>query len=170
MSTTQRVGLMAIATAMAVSTVALPAKAQQRVCVQSETTGRVVCGRLVNTPYGYDNDRYDNDRYNNDRYNNDRYNNDRYNDRTSNRSYAGFDERFYLTAYPDVATAVRNRQIRDAYTHYTQFGRFEGRLPRFSESSYLSKNPDVADAVRRGKIRNGYDHWLRYGRYENRKI
>lgn len=145
-------GLAALLASVTTTALVLPAQAQDRVCVETDN-GRVVCGRRVS-------DRYDRDRYNNDRYDRDR----------SDNSSSSFDEEFYLAAYPDVAAAVRNRNISSAYDHYRKFGRYEGRLPRFNEASYLSKNPDVADAVRRGKIRSGYQHWLRFGRYENRKV
>lgn len=157
MKTAEVLGLLAT-TALAATSFVLPAAAQQRVCVESESNGRVVCGRLVNES------RYGNDRYGNDRFG-DRYNNDRYSNVPSS-----FDERFYLTAYPDVAAAVAQRRVRSAYEHYRTFGRYEGRFPRFNEASYLSKNPDVANAVRNRQIRSGYDHWLRYGRFENRQL
>ncbi|MBW4582324.1 MAG: hypothetical protein KME42_22380 [Tildeniella nuda ZEHNDER 1965/U140] len=157
MSTTKVFGLLSVATATVIALVAPPAMAQ-RVCIESETNGRVVCGRVVNdTRY---NDRND-DRYN-DR------NDSRYNNRNSAAN--GFDERFYLMAYPDVKTAVERGQFRNGYTHYQKAGRFEGRFPRFSEASYLAKNPDVAEAVRRRSIRSGYEHWLKNGRFENRQL
>lgn len=166
MSTTKVLGLLGVAMTAAMTSVALPAMAQ-RICIESESTGRIVCGRVVNDS------RYNNDRYNNR--NDDRYNDrsdNRYNDRYNNRDSDtnGFDERFYLIAYPDVKDAIARRQIKDAYSHYQTFGRFEGRFPRFSEASYLAKNPDVAEAVRRRSIRSGYDHWVRIGRFENRKL
>ena len=153
MSTTKVLGLAGVAMAACITSVAQPAMAQ-RVCIESESNGRVVCGRVVND-YRYNN-------RNDDRYDS-RYNN-RVND-TSN-----FDERFYLMAYPDVRAAIERRQVRDAYTHYQRAGRFEGRFPRFNEASYLARNPDVAEAVRQRSVRSGYDHWLRTGRFENRQL
>jgi hypothetical protein len=158
MSTTKVWGLIGAATATLIASAAQPALAQ-RVCVESEANGRVVCGRVVND-FRYNN-RNDN-RYNDDR------NDNRYNNR--DRDASNFDERFYLMAYPDVKAAIDRRQIKDAYSHYLSFGRYEGRFPRFSEASYLAKNPDVAEAVRRGSIRSGYDHWVRMGRFENRNL
>ena len=164
MSRTKVLGLLGVGIAVAITSVALPAMAQ-RVCVESETSGRVVCGRVVDAER--DNDgRYGDRTGNRD---DSRYNTDsRYNNRNSDAT--NFDERFYLIAYPDVRAAVERGQFRDGYTHYQKTGRFEGRFPRFNEASYLAKNPDVAEAVRRGNIRSGYDHWMRNGRFENRKL
>lgn len=161
MSTTKVLGLLSVATATIITAVALPAMAQ-RVCIESEANGRIVCGRVVN------NSRY-NDR-NDDRYSN--RNDDRDDSRYNNRDgdVNSFDERFYLMAYPDVKAAVERGQFRNGYTHYQKAGRFEGRFPRFNEASYLAKNPDVAEAVRRRSIRSGYEHWLKNGRFENRKL
>lgn len=162
MSTT-KLGLLGVATATVLMSVALPAMAQ-RVCIESELNGRIVCGQVVNDARSNDG------RYNNR--NDDRSDNDRSDNRYTNRGSDtnSFDERFYLMAYPDVRTAIARGQIRNAYAHYQTFGRFEGRFPRFNEASYLAKNPDVADAVRRRSIRSAYDHWLKIGRFENRKL
>jgi hypothetical protein len=165
MSITKVLGLLGVGIATAMTSVAQPAMAQ-RVCVESETSGRIVCGRVVGGSRPNDN-RY-NDRTD-DRY--DRYGNrddSRYSNRDSDAN--SFDERFYLMAYPDVKAAVARGQFRDGYTHYQKAGRFEGRFPRFSEASYLAKNPDVAEAVRRRSLRSGYDHWVRIGRFENRNL
>lgn len=158
MSTTKLWGLAGVTMATYITSVAQPVMAQ-RVCIESETNGRVVCGRVVNDT------RYNNDRYGNR--NDDRYDN-RYNNRSNDNS--NFDERFYLIAYPDVRAAISRGQVRDAYTHYQRAGRFEGRFPRFNEASYLAKNPDVAEAARRRSVRSGYDHWIRVGRFENRQL
>ena len=160
--TIMKLGLLGVAITTAVTSVALPVMAQ-RVCIESESNGRIVCGRVVNDSR-FDNGRYSN--RNDDR--NDDRDSSRYNTRDSNTD--GFDERFYLIAYPDVKAAIARGQLKDAYTHYRKAGRFEGRFPRFSEASYLAKNPDVAEAVRRRSIRSGYDHWLKVGRFENRKL
>jgi hypothetical protein len=154
MKASKPVGLLLITAALTLAASALPAVAQQRICIESERDGRVVCGRRVNNDY-YDN--YDR--------------NDGYDRKVDSSSRCrNFDENFYLTAYPDVANAIRRGQIDSACEHYQKFGRYEGRLSSFNEGSYLSKNPDVAEAVRRGKFRSGYDHWLKYGRYENRQL
>lgn len=51
-----------------------------------------------------------------------------------------FDAEWYLTRYPDVATANLN-----ALQHFTQFGAFEGRDPgpHFSTSNYLRQLPEL---------------------------
>src|SRR5579872_2596421 len=40
-----------------------------------------------------------------------------------------FDESWNLTAYPDVAEAVRANSVGSAHEHFTRFGYFENRLP-----------------------------------------
>ena len=52
-----------------------------------------------------------------------------------------FDERFYLTTYPDVAEATL-----DPFEHYLAFGRFEQRKASaiFDPVAYLEANPEVA--------------------------
>ncbi|MCF4130218.1 class I SAM-dependent methyltransferase [Methylobacterium sp. SyP6R] len=42
---------------------------------------------------------------------------------------AAFDEAWYLTAYPDVATAVERGEILDGLTHFLRYGKSEGRSP-----------------------------------------
>ncbi len=130
----------------------MPASAQRRVCIETDQ-GRRVCGRLI--------DSYD------DSNNNYNSNNFSYGFRCN---VPGFDEQFYLAAYPDVEAAIRQGRFRTACQHYQQNGRYEGRFPSFNEASYLANNPDVAQAVRDGKYKNGYDHWRKFGRYENRKL
>ncbi len=141
-------GVLALTTVMSGVAIPMSAIAQNRVCVESERDGRIICGRQVRDPY-------DDDFPNKNGY---------------NRCGNDFDEDFYLTAYLDVANAIRRGQFRSACDHYLKYGRFEGRQPKFNESNYLAKNPDVAYAVRRGQYRSGYDHWRKYGRYENRQI
>ncbi len=155
MKAPKSLGLLIVSTALMIAASSIPAIAQQRVCVESERDGRIVCGRRVNSDRDNPYDRYD------------PY--ERYEQRDSNRCY-NLDEQFYLTAYPDVADAIRRRKIRSACDHYLKFGRYEGRFPAFNEASYLSKNPDVADAVRRRKVRSAYEHWQKFGRYENRQL
>jgi hypothetical protein len=155
-------GILGLATTLALATFPPPVHSQERVCIESERDGRIVCGRRVRDG---SNDNYS-DRWNwRDR--DDRRDGD---DRDNRDCGRNFDANFYVAAYPDVALALRRRQIASACAHYLTFGRFEGRLPQFSESSYLSKNPDVAYAVRRGQFRSGYEHWLKIGRYEKRSL
>jgi hypothetical protein len=42
-------------------------------------------------------------------------------------SPADFDEAAYLTAWPDVAEAIRRGEIKSAFVHYVLFGAAEGR-------------------------------------------
>jgi len=128
-----------------VAMLAVPASAQRRVCIETDQ-GRRVCGRLV--------DDYDDDNFRN----------------SSRCDVPGFDERFYLEAYPDVQAALRQGRLKSACEHFMRNGRYEGRFPRFNEASYLANNPDVAQAVREQRFKSGYEHWRQYGRYENRKL
>lgn len=137
-------GLLAAISMLNVAALPEPAYAQRRVCVETDQ-GRRVCGRLIE-------DVNDNSGSN------------------SRCNISGFDEKFYLEAYPDVEAAVRQGRVKSGCEHFTRNGRYEGRFPRFNEASYLANNPDVAQAVRERRFKNGYDHWRTYGRYENRKL
>ncbi|WP_042446934.1 hypothetical protein [Azospirillum sp. B510] len=53
---------------------------------------------------------------------------------TSMAQPAGWRERAYLDANPDVAAAVRNKQISSGYAHYVQQGRAEGRQGGFRDT------------------------------------
>jgi hypothetical protein len=82
-----------------------------------------------------------------------------------------FDERFYLDAYPDVATAITNKQIANGLEHYVATGYYENRLPRrliVDERFYLQENPDVADAIRKGHLRDAQEHFEAAGLIEGR--
>jgi hypothetical protein len=82
-----------------------------------------------------------------------------------------FDSEWYLLAYPDVAGFVGEGKFRNAFDHYKQFGKREGRLPKpppFNEHFYLMTNPDVMDAVRRGEFSSGLDHFIKAGFKEGR--
>ncbi|MFV3127868.1 calcium-binding protein [Niveispirillum sp. KHB5.9] len=59
-----------------------------------------------------------------------------------------FDASFYLSQNPDVATAIDQGIIADAWSHYVRFGAGEGRDPNvlFDTDWYLAQNPDVAAA------------------------
>lgn len=76
-----------------------------------------------------------------------------------------FDAGFYLAGNPDVAAAVEAGAFPDAFTHYQEFGRFEGRNPTdwFDGEFYLLANPDVADAGL-----DPFTHFLRHGQFEER--
>jgi hypothetical protein len=147
MNTAKSLGVLTVMSLLQVALLTMPANAQRRVCIETDQ-GRRVCGRLI-----------DDDDNNFGGFNNNRRCN-----------VAGFDEDFYLEAYPDVEAAIRQGRVRSACEHYTRNGRYEGRFPRFNEASYLANNPDVARAVRERKYRTGYDHWRKFGRYENRRL
>jgi hypothetical protein len=85
-------------------------------------------------------------------------------------SSSDFTEEAYLNANPDVAEAVRCREIANGFTHYAGFGYFEGRrdaIP-FDEDWYLSSNPDIQLAINRGQVQSGSDHFYHVGAGEGR--
>ena len=82
-----------------------------------------------------------------------------------------FDERFYLEAYPDIATAVKGKKVKSGLDHYVETGYFENRLPRkfaVDERYYLQQNPDVADAIRKGSVASAQSHFNSSGFTEGR--
>ncbi|KYC39089.1 hypothetical protein WA1_34460 [Scytonema hofmannii PCC 7110] len=85
-----------------------------------------------------------------------------------------FDNDYYLSNNPDVATAVANGQYSSGLQHFQQIGRFEGRDPStiFNNSLYLSQNLDVAAALASGQIRSGFEHFVNVGfkSYEHRDL
>ncbi len=81
------------------------------------------------------------------------------------------DEAWYLKTYPDVAEAIRNRQVKSARAHYISSGYFENRLPedpKLDEAWYLRTNPDVAKAVAAGERKSALQHYLDGGYAEGR--
>jgi len=85
---------------------------------------------------------------------------------------AGWCERAYLDANPDVAHEVAKGVFASGYDHYLKAGKVEGRdgAPEsWDEFGYLSANPDVAQEVERGRFTSGYHHFQQAGRAENRK-
>lgn len=81
-----------------------------------------------------------------------------------------FDENFYLGTNPDVASAINNGSLPNAWVHYSQFGQFEDRNPSqvFDEAGYLSQNPDVSTAKNSGGITSGFAHFIQFGFLEGR--
>ena len=85
-------------------------------------------------------------------------------------------EDFYLSRYPDVAKAVKNKEFENGYHHYIQCGKKEGRQPvppipsNFIEGDYLELNPDVAKAVKNKQFVSGAHHYMIYGWKDNRKV
>ena len=72
-----------------------------------------------------------------------------------------FDERFYLTQYPDVRLSGI-----PPLEHFLRYGALDGRdpSPHFSTSQYLTQNPDVAESGL-----NPLVHYLRHGVAEGRE-
>lgn len=81
-----------------------------------------------------------------------------------------FDESYYLSQNPDVATAVASGTLKSGLQHFQQFGNGEERnpCPWFNETYYLDRNPDVAAAVKQGKWQSGLAHYLQFGQLEHR--
>jgi len=82
-----------------------------------------------------------------------------------------FDEKFYLTMYPDIRDAIRKRKIESGAEHYFKSGYFEGRIPKkFSvdEKFYLANNPDVAAGIKKGTVKNAQQHFDSNGFQEGR--
>jgi hypothetical protein len=149
MNAAKTLGLITAFSLLSVACLSASASAQRRVCIETDQ-GKRVCGRLLEG----------NDSFNNN-----------FNPGLGPRcDVPGFDEDFYLDAYSDVATAIRQGRFKSACQHYQLNGRFEGRFPRFNEASYLAKNPDVAQAIKAGKYKNAYEHWIKFGRFENRQL
>jgi len=70
--------------------------------------------------------------------------------------HAEFDEMQYLRCNPDVATAIRRKEMQSGREHFIQVGYFEGRAggTPVQEDWYLARNPDVAAAKRVGKVKS----------------
>ena len=84
---------------------------------------------------------------------------------------AAFDEKWYLTAYPDVAEAVKSGAFNSGRHHFIEVGYFEGRRPgvfEVDEKWYLRTYPDVADSVGKGDIKSARQHFNEYGYEEGR--
>lgn len=81
-----------------------------------------------------------------------------------------FDEKFYLSAYPDVAAAVAAKRVPDALAHFIQFGLQENRRPSlyFDETYYLRGAADVVAAIHGGLFSGGFDHYFQFGQQEGR--
>jgi hypothetical protein len=82
-----------------------------------------------------------------------------------------FDERWYLSQYPDVRAAIQSGLLKSAWDHYRCQGILEKRLPSkpvVNEAWYLRVYPDVAQAIREGRVSNAYDHFVNCGYREGR--
>jgi hypothetical protein len=81
------------------------------------------------------------------------------------------DEKFYLSANPDVQSAVKKGTIESGAVHYYQTGYFEDKLPSkvlVDQKFYLSAHQDIAAAFRAGKIKDVQQHFERQGYHEGR--
>lgn len=77
-----------------------------------------------------------------------------------------FDEAWYLSAYPDVAKAVRDRVFQSGYGHYIECGRMEGRLPCAFDEKWYAKSYPVAVADAGGADERALrSHYLNIGRF-----
>ncbi|HEV2363648.1 MAG TPA: hypothetical protein VGS12_05545 [Caulobacteraceae bacterium] len=82
-----------------------------------------------------------------------------------------FDETWYLTAYPDVAEAVRNKSVASAQEHFARFGYFENRLPysiAVDEAWYRSTYRDVREAIAARRFASCQAHFEQVGYAEGR--
>jgi hypothetical protein len=86
-------------------------------------------------------------------------------------SGASFDADWYISTYPDVATAISEGIVPDAVTHFVRFGYFEGRRPRSFDVNprwYEDAYDDVAGAIRSGAISDARSHYNANGYFEPR--
>ncbi|GGA43471.1 VWD domain-containing protein [Okeania sp. KiyG1] len=82
-----------------------------------------------------------------------------------------FDEAYYLTQNPDIATSVANGAFRNGLDHFSEFGVEEERDFRvllFNENYYLSQNPDVANLIANGEFQNALEQFTQVGQFEGR--
>jgi len=82
-----------------------------------------------------------------------------------------FNQDGYLKDNPDIAKAVRDGDVEDAYAHYVGFGYFEGRTggtPNVDERWYLNTYSDVAQAVKLGSVKSASEHYNVIGGSEGR--
>jgi hypothetical protein len=82
-----------------------------------------------------------------------------------------FDEKWYLSQYPDVADAVKAGAFKSGRQHFIEEGYLEGRRPGLfdvDEHWYLKTYPDVADGVSKGDIKSAREHFNEHGYEEGR--
>jgi hypothetical protein len=86
-------------------------------------------------------------------------------------SRIAFDEKWYLSAHPDIAEAIKSGRIASAHEHYVTSGYYEHRLPYeipVQEEWYLAQYPDVREAVEKATSASGREHFYRSGFREGR--
>lgn len=84
---------------------------------------------------------------------------------------AEFDERWYLSKYPDVAEAVNAGALNSGRQHFIEIGYFEGRRPcdvEVDEKWYTETYPDVAERIDKREIRSARQHFDEHGYDEGR--
>lgn len=85
--------------------------------------------------------------------------------------YIPFEESYYLSQNPDIASAHAAGTITDLHEHFAETGFFEGRVGAHSpvdEAFYAAEYNDIEPAIRRGDITSGADHYQRSGAAEGR--
>jgi hypothetical protein len=81
------------------------------------------------------------------------------------------DEKWYLSAYQDVETAIRSGVVAGAKPHYCRFGYYEHRMPyeiKVDEDWYLNEYADVKAAVATKHFNSGQAHFELLGYREGR--
>lgn len=81
------------------------------------------------------------------------------------------DESWYLAQNPDVAEAIKKKEVKSALDHFAASGIFEGRLPRaypLDERDYGQRHRDVAQSIEAGRIGSASEHFFRIGFIEGR--
>jgi len=77
-----------------------------------------------------------------------------------------FDEKFYMTNYPDIAEAKESGFLGDLQMHFLVHGYIEGRLfsyPEVDELFYLDLYQDVTAGIANGDIIGAVEHYLHGG-------
>ena len=85
---------------------------------------------------------------------------------------ADFDEKFYMSYYPDVADAVKSGLVSNARNHFIKYGYCEGRLPNlrgFKPGNYLKANNEILNDLGRNPSKKKLiDHYVYVGFKEGR--
>ncbi len=84
---------------------------------------------------------------------------------------AAFDEKWYLSTYPDVAEAVAAGVYKSGRQHFIEVGYFEGRRPQnfeVDEKWYIQTYPDVGEGIKKGEIPSARQHFNQHGYEEGR--
>lgn len=84
-----------------------------------------------------------------------------------------FDEAWYLKTYPDVAAAVQSGALRSGFSHWTESGKAEGRIPPpgytegegFDAEWYATSYHSVVDDIAAGRAQDAAAHYAQIGRF-----